>query len=109
MFFLILGILLGIVAVFFVLQNTALVTVVFASWQLEGSLAFILILTLITGVVVTLLLLLPGFIGDAFALSVARRRIKALESELATVQAELEKQSLHQSETLVVTESATGI
>ncbi len=108
MFFLILGILLGIVAVLFVLQNTSMITVVFASWQLEGSLALILILTLITGVVVTLLLLLPSFIEDALALSAARRRMKALEADLASAQTELQKRP-PQSDTLIVTESTTVI
>lgn len=109
MLFLILGIVLGIIAVLFVLQNTGLVTVVFASWQLEGSLALILILTLITGIVVTLLVLLPSFIEDALALSAARKTLRTLEKELEAAKvavAEAEKKSL-QAETLVVTDSTT--
>lgn len=105
MFFLILGIILGIIAVFFVIQNTDVVTVAFASWHLEGSLALILILTLITGIVVTLLLVLPSFITDAFALSAAQKKIKALELELTDTKEALHKAEQHTaspSEILIV-------
>ncbi len=83
-FFLMLGIMLGILSVIFVLQNTALVTVAFMSWQLQGSLALILFLAIVTGVIITLLVLLPSFIRDAFALAKIRRQKKDLEEELLT-------------------------
>ena len=55
----ILGLLLGAVAVIFALQNIAVVTVTFFSWQLEGSMAVILLISIISGILVCLLLLLP--------------------------------------------------
>jgi len=62
--FFLLGLLLGGATVVFVLQNVATVTVTFFSWQLEGSLAAVLALAVFSGIVITLLLLLPSSITD---------------------------------------------
>ena len=81
-FSLIFGALLGAISVIFIIQNVAVVTVTFLNWQFEGSLALILFLTLISGIVMTLLLLLPTFIKDVFYLSSVEKQKKALEEEL---------------------------
>ncbi len=81
-FFLIIGILLGIVSVIFVLQNTAVVTVAFLSWQMQGSLALVLFVAIVMGVLMTLLILLPSFIRDAFSLRVIRKQKRDLEEQL---------------------------
>lgn len=88
-FFIILGIALGVISVVFVSQNTDVVTVSFLTWQFDGSLALILLLTLISGAVMTLLVLMPSFIKDAFLLASEKRQKKALAAELATAQQEL--------------------
>jgi uncharacterized integral membrane protein len=80
---LILGVVLGAVAVIFVLQNTAAVTVSFITWHLTGSLALVLLATLITGVVITLLMILPGLIRDDFRLSALKKQKKEVDEELA--------------------------
>ncbi len=85
-FFVILGIALGIISVVFVAQNTEMVTVSFLNWQFDGSLAVVLLLTLASGAVMTLLILMPSFIKDAFVLSSVKRKKNALEKELATTQ-----------------------
>ncbi len=81
-FFLILGIVLGIVSVIFVSQNTELITVTFFSWQIEGSLALILFLAIVCGATITLLILFPSFVRDAFSLASIKRKKKILEEEL---------------------------
>lgn len=78
----ILGLLLGGVAVVFSLQNVAVVTVTFFQWQLDGSLAVILILAIITGILVCLLILLPGTIQTSFRLRSLKKENKKLEEEL---------------------------
>jgi len=78
----ILGLLLGAVAVVFSLQNIAVVTVTFFSWQLDGSLAVILLLSIITGILICLLILLPGTIQTAMRLRALKRENKKLEEEL---------------------------
>ncbi|MBP9710707.1 MAG: LapA family protein [Candidatus Pacebacteria bacterium] len=81
--FLLLGVFLGIISVIFVAQNTDVVTVSFLTWQLEGSLALILFLAIISGALIILLVLLPSFIKDVFSISSLRRQKRKLEEELA--------------------------
>jgi uncharacterized integral membrane protein len=55
----ILGLLLGIGAVVFALQNTTVITVTFIHWQITGSLSLIILLAILCGVLASLLLFLP--------------------------------------------------
>ncbi len=82
---LILGIILGAVSVIFALQNVTVITVTFFTWQLEGSLALILMSAIAMGVLITLLLILPESIRNYF-------RYKNLQKENAKLQEELRKQ-----------------
>ena len=86
--FLILGALLGILSLAFVLQNITPVTVTFLSMQFEGSLAFVLFLALGSGIVMTLLLLLPSLIRDEFRFSRLRKKARILEEEQTRVRAD---------------------
>jgi lipopolysaccharide assembly protein A len=81
----ILGLVLGGVAVLFALQNVTVITVAFFHYQLTGSLALILILAILAGVLVTLLLLLPGSIVNYF-------RYRRLSKEVVKLEEELRKQ-----------------
>lgn len=92
-FSLILGILLGAVAVVFVLQNISVVTVAFLDWQIQGSLALVLLLAIICGIVMTLLVLLPSLIRGDFYLSTLKKRQKELEDELASTKRALQAAS----------------
>lgn len=86
---LILGVLLGALSVVFIAQNTLLVTITFLPWQFEGSLAVILLLTILCGVVITLLFLLPTLINDTFYLSAIKKQKKEVEDELITTKLKL--------------------
>ncbi len=79
---LILGVILGAALVAFVLQNVAIVTVSFMTWQLTGSLALVLLVSIISGVVVTLLMILPCLIKDDFYLAAVKKQKKDVEDEL---------------------------
>ncbi len=92
-FSLILGAILGGVSVVFILQNTALITVSFLSWQFEGSLALILLLTIICGVLITLLFLMPSLIKETFYVSRIRKQHRTLEDELAATKRQLSEAS----------------
>ena|SRR3989344_6565019 len=81
--FLILGVLVGAISVVFVLQNITPVTVSFFTWHMDGSLAVILFLAFASGVLMTLLFLLPSFIRDEWRYSRLRKRTRSLEDELA--------------------------
>lgn len=81
--FLILGALLGILSLMFVFQNITPVTVTFLTWHIEGSLAVMLFLALLSGVAITLLFLLPSFIRDEFRFFRLKKKARSLEGELA--------------------------
>ena len=81
-FLLILGALLGAISVIFVLQNITPITVTFFMWHFDGSLSIILFLTLLSGMLITILLLVPGFIRDEFHFAALRKQNKDLEDEL---------------------------
>lgn len=80
--FLVLGILIGALAVVFALQNIAVVTVSFFAWQLTGSLAVILILAILSGMLVMSLLVLPSSISNSFKYRRLAKEIKKLEEDL---------------------------
>lgn len=81
-FFLIFGSILGAISVVFVLQNITPITVSFFAWQFDGSLALILFLALLAGILLTVLMLFPGFVRDEVRAVTLRKRIRALEREL---------------------------
>jgi uncharacterized integral membrane protein len=81
--FLILGAIIGSFSVVFVLQNTTAVSVMFLSWQIEGSLAIILTATFVGGVLTTMLFFLPGLLSDWLKTTQMQKRIYSLEKEVA--------------------------
>lgn len=110
--FIILALLISIVAVVFALQNTAVVTVSFLLWSFEGSLALVLLGTLLVGVLISLLASTPGLVRgkwntsrerkklttlvterDSYKMKAeqAEKEVKELEEQLASYSAELEK------------------
>jgi len=78
----VIGLLLGVVSVIFALQNIAVVTISFFSWQLTGSLALILLLAITSGILIAILLLLPEFINNYFKYKNLKRENKNLAEEL---------------------------
>ncbi len=86
---LILGILLGGAGVVFAMQNTDLITVSFLTWQFTAPLALILLSTMVLGIIVALLSLLPVAIRDAldaYAIRREQRRTEAAAREAALAQ-----------------------
>ncbi len=80
---LIVGIILGAVSVIFALENVATVTVTLLNWQASAPLALVLLGSMLCGVIVTLLILLPSVIRDELYLSSVKRQKKEAEDELA--------------------------
>jgi len=77
------GLALGVLAVIFTLQNITVITVSFFAWHITGSLAIILMVTLLAGILIALLMVLPQSISTYFESRRLRKRIKKLEDELA--------------------------
>ncbi|MEK7601559.1 MAG: LapA family protein [Patescibacteria group bacterium] len=83
LFLLILGIVLGALSVLFALQNVAVVTVTFFSWQMTAPLALVLLSTILTAVIVTLLVLLPSLIQEAMYVKALKKQKRELEDEFS--------------------------
>jgi putative membrane protein len=85
----IIGSILGAGVVIFMLQNISSVSVAFLGWQFEGSLALIVILAVVVGMVISWLLAIP----DMLRLSDLKSNNKKLQKDL-----ELHKQKLSETE-----------
>jgi len=81
--FLVLGILLGILAVIFALQNIVPVTVIFLAWQLHGSLALVIAVAIVLGLLISILVSVPEVVDNFFVLKGLRKKIEDLEAENA--------------------------
>lgn len=105
-FSLILGAILGAVSVIFVLQNITPIQVTFLTWHIDGSLALILFLALVCGMLITVLMLVPGFIRDEIRYSSLKKRNKELEEGIAAMQ---RGTSAPAPDTVTVTETSTTL
>lgn len=79
--FLILALIIAIVAVIFAVQNVALVTIALFAWNIHTSLAVALLAALGVGVVITLLLSLPGMFKSGMNSVSQKKKFANLEAE----------------------------
>lgn len=82
---LIAGIAFAIAAVGFALQNNVPVTVVFAFWRFDSSLAMVLLLALGLGAIIAGLVTSPSVLKGQWTVSRLRRQIAALENDKAAM------------------------
>ncbi len=110
MIFLVIGLLVGGVAVIFILQNIIPISVHLFSWEMNGSLALILILAILTGAVLAALSCLPDMFKNYFEIVNLKKRIKELELSIDEYKKNIEdlgKKSL--AETPTVTETIKSL
>ena len=89
----IIGLIMAIAAVLFALQNAGTVTIDFGIWELEQSLAVVLIGTLGLGIIISTLLSLPTILKRGWRNSQQQQKIGELQRQLkAKNQASLEEQ-----------------
>ena len=81
-FILILALTIAIVAVFFALENTAMVTVSFFGYAVSGSLALFILVAVGVGLLLGMLLMTPGRIKSGLSNRRNRKKISSLESSL---------------------------
>jgi uncharacterized integral membrane protein len=79
---LLVGVLLGAVSVIFALQNMVVITVSFFTWEIEGSLALILMLCGAMGILIALLIVLPETLKNYFKYRRLKKENERLEEEL---------------------------
>jgi len=80
--YLILAAVLGIFVAVFAIQNSAAVTVKFLLWQFESSLAVLIILAMLSGMLLVFLLSIPGRLKRRKELHDRDKRIRELEKRL---------------------------
>jgi len=84
--FLILGIVFAIGAVTFALQNNAMVTVAFAFWRYDSSLAVVLLVALGLGALIAALVSTPSVIKGQWDAARLRRQVASLEGDRASLE-----------------------
>ncbi len=97
---LILGLVVGGLSVIFALQNVFPVTVTFLSWEITASLALLIAISVLVGLVIAALVSIPGAIANAMTISALRKENKRLNDDLHSV-------SRSDAQTVIVT-SPTG-
>lgn len=81
-FTLILALAFAILAVIFALENAVIVTMSFFGLEVEGSLALFILLAVLLGVIIGMLMMMPGSVRHSLELRNSRRRIGDLEKSL---------------------------
>lgn len=81
-FALILALAIAIVSVFFALENTMIVTVSFFGYAVDGSLALFILIAMGIGVLLGILIMIPGRIKSGLSNARHRKRIGNLEASL---------------------------
>ena len=76
------GLIMAILAVLFAFQNAAVVTINFGIWQLEQSLAIVLITTLGLGIIISILLSLPTILKRGWQNSRQKNKIAQLQTQI---------------------------
>ncbi len=88
--FLVLALIIALVAVVFTIQNTSLVTVTFLVWELNHSLAFIFLLAILAGVVISQFVSIPGRVKKSVENTNQKKKIKDMDTELMSTKVRLE-------------------
>jgi uncharacterized integral membrane protein len=81
-FALILALVIAIVMVFFALENPMMVTVSFFGYAVQGSLALFIMIAMGIGVLIGLLVMIPGRIKSGLSNTRNRKKIGTLEASL---------------------------
>lgn len=82
---LIFGLLIGAVSVVFALQNIFPVTVTFIVWEVTTSLALIIVLAVLIGLMIGVILSIPETIRSMFAISNLKKENQKLSTEIESI------------------------
>jgi hypothetical protein len=69
----------AVLAVFFASYNTGMIEVLFFGFPVQGTIGVFLVLALALGVILGILIMLPGMIGRSWSLSKEKKRVAELE------------------------------
>jgi len=79
------ALILALLVTVFAVQNNQAITISFLLWSIQGSLALVLMTTLVLGIVIGLLLMAPGSIRNRLQASSLQRTVRELEQEKASL------------------------
>ncbi len=82
---LIIGFILGAGAIVFAFQNNEVVALTFLGWQFQSSLALVIILAVLTGLLLGIFLTVPSIIRRSFAIMGLERQNRGLHHEAETL------------------------
>lgn len=88
--FLVLALIIALIAVVFTIQNTALVTVTFLVWDFNHSLAFVVLLAILAGVLISQFVAMPGRFKRKLEITNQTKKIKDMETELMSSKVRME-------------------
>jgi uncharacterized integral membrane protein len=80
-FYFVLALLLALLVTVFAVQNNAVIDVSFLFWGVAGSLALVLMITLTLGILIGVLLMLPGAVRRRLEAGELRRSVRSLEQQ----------------------------
>jgi uncharacterized integral membrane protein len=85
------ALILALLVTVFAVQNNQQITISYLFWSIEGSLALVLMISLVLGIVIGVLLMAPGSVRSRLQIGGLQRSVRSLEEDKSI--AELEKAS----------------
>lgn len=89
--FLILALLIALVAVIFAIQNVAVVSISFFAWHVQVSLAVALLAALGAGVLISILVSIPGMVKRGWNSASNKKKFSSLEGERNLLNAKVDE------------------
>ena len=75
------ALILALLVTVFAVQNNQPITISFLFWSIEGSLALVLMITLVIGIAIGVLLIAPGSIRSRLQVGDLKRSSRSMEAE----------------------------
>jgi len=85
--FFVIALILALLVTVFAVQNNQDITIRFLLWSIEGSLALVLMITLSLGIVIGVLLMMPGSVRSRLKIGGLQRNVRSLERERERINA----------------------
>lgn len=96
------GFVLGGAALLFALQNTQTAALTFMGWQFESSLAVLIIVAVISGILISILATLPSALNASFKIMSLKKENKRLVGEIESQQEAQRNAQTHEQATAVI-------
>lgn len=92
--FFVVALILALLVTVFAVQNNQPITISFLFWSIDGSLALVLMITLVLGIVIGVLLMAPGSVRSRLRVGNLQRAARSMEVQSDSVDATSSSQTL---------------